>query len=148
MPSVHRLPTFEQRHSIAEFIQIRRGMLRGARSLPPGADRNQRRQIALSLRALFKNKDWLDAHTWEGAALLADYPSPSLMKEKSGSSTTNPQHHRPGCTGCGSPMILANIGPGETGYDLRTFHCPRCKRSQRYVIKSNVTETWLAPRTN
>jgi hypothetical protein len=66
MPSVHRLPTFEQRHSIEELIQIRRDMLRYARSFPPGADRNQRRQIALSLRALFKNKDWLDAHTWEG----------------------------------------------------------------------------------
>jgi len=66
MPSVHRLPTFEQRHSIEELIQIRRDMLRYARSFPPGADRNQRRQIALSPRALFKNKDWLDAHTWEG----------------------------------------------------------------------------------
>jgi hypothetical protein len=76
MPSVHRLPTFEQRHSIEELIQIRRDMLRYARSFPPGPDRNQRRQIALSLRALFKNKDWLDAHTWEGAALLADRPSP------------------------------------------------------------------------
>jgi len=66
MPSVHRLPTFEQRHRIEELIQIRRDMLRYARSFPPGADRNQRRQIALSLRALFKNKDWLDAHIWEG----------------------------------------------------------------------------------
>jgi hypothetical protein len=66
MPSVHRVPAFEQRHSIEEFIQIRRDMLRCARSFPPGPDRNQRRQIALSLRALFKNKDWLDSHTWEG----------------------------------------------------------------------------------
>jgi hypothetical protein len=75
MSSVHRLPTFEQRHSIEEFIQIRRDMLRYARSLPPGAERNQR-QIALSLRSLFKNKDWLDAHTWEGATLLTPSPSP------------------------------------------------------------------------
>jgi hypothetical protein len=29
----------------------------------PGPDRNQHRQIALSLGALFKNKKWLDAHT-------------------------------------------------------------------------------------
>ena len=27
MPSVHRVPTFEQRHSIEEFIQVRRDML-------------------------------------------------------------------------------------------------------------------------
>ena len=80
MPSVHRVPTFEQRHSIEEFIQIRRDMLRYARSLPPGGERNQRRQIALSLRSLFKNKDWLDAHTWEGATLLTDRPSPSPVK--------------------------------------------------------------------
>ncbi len=83
MPSVHRLPTFEQRHSIEELIQIRRDMLRYARSFPPGADRNQRRQIALSLRALFKNKDWLDANTWEGAALLADRPSRSSERKGS-----------------------------------------------------------------
>jgi len=71
------VPTFEQRRSIEEFIQIRRDMLRYARSFPPGAERNQRRRIALSLRSLFKNKDWLDAHTWEGATLLTDRPSPS-----------------------------------------------------------------------
>ena len=73
MPSVQRVPTFEQRHSIEELVGIRRDMLRYARSFPPGAERNQRPQIALSLRALFKNKDWLDAHTWEGAALLTDH---------------------------------------------------------------------------
>jgi hypothetical protein len=81
MPSVQRLPAFESRRSIEEFIQLRREMLRYARTFPPGAERNQRRQIALSLRALFKNKAWLDAHTWEGAARLTDRPSPSPVKE-------------------------------------------------------------------
>jgi hypothetical protein len=81
MPSVQRLPTFEPRRSIEEFIQLRREMLRYARTFPPGVERNQRRQIALSLRGLFKNKNWLDGHTWEGAALLADHPSPSPAKE-------------------------------------------------------------------
>jgi hypothetical protein len=42
MPFVHRLPTFEQRYTIEELIQIRRDMLRYARSFPLGADRNQR----------------------------------------------------------------------------------------------------------
>ena len=79
MPSVHRLPTFEQRHSIEELVGIRRDMLRYARSFPPR--RNQRRQIALSLRALLKNKGWLDAHGWEGAALLTDHPWPFPVKE-------------------------------------------------------------------
>jgi hypothetical protein len=62
MPSVQRLPAFEPRRSIEEFIQLRREMLRYARAFPPGAERNQRRQIALSLRGLFKNKAWLDTH--------------------------------------------------------------------------------------
>jgi hypothetical protein len=74
MPSINRLPAFEPHRSFEEFIQLRREMLRYARSFPVGAQRNQRRQIALSLRALFKNKAWLDAHPWEGAALLADHP--------------------------------------------------------------------------
>jgi hypothetical protein len=80
MPSVHRLPAFEPRRSIEEFIQLRREMLRYARSFPPGAERNQRRQIALSLRGLFKNKNWLDEHAWEGAALFTDPPSPSAKE--------------------------------------------------------------------
>jgi hypothetical protein len=81
MPSVQRLPAFDPRRSIEEFIQLRREMLRYARSFPPGAERNQRRQVALSLRGLFKNKNWLDGHTWEGAALLTDSPLPSPAKE-------------------------------------------------------------------
>ena len=81
MPSAHRLPALEPRRSIEEFIQLRREMLRYARSFPPGAERNQRRQIALSLRGLFKNKNWLNGHTWEGAALLTEHPSPSPARE-------------------------------------------------------------------
>ena len=80
MPFVQPLPALEQRRGIEEFIQLRREMLRYARAFPPGTERNQRRQTALSLRGLFKNKAWLDAHTWEGAALLPD-PSPSPAKD-------------------------------------------------------------------
>jgi hypothetical protein len=60
MPSVHQLPTFEQRHRIGEFIPTRRGILRYTRSLSPGTNRNRRRQIALSLGAPLKNRDWLN----------------------------------------------------------------------------------------
>jgi len=55
-------------HSKAELIELRRNVLRYARSFPPGFERNQRRQVALSLRRLFKDKKWLDAHTYDGAA--------------------------------------------------------------------------------
>ena len=52
---------------MTELIEHRRNILRYARAFPPGPERNQHRQIALSLRALFKNKKWLDAHTVEGS---------------------------------------------------------------------------------
>jgi hypothetical protein len=32
------------------------------RSFPPGPERNQHRQIARSLRALFRNRNWLKAN--------------------------------------------------------------------------------------
>jgi hypothetical protein len=70
MPSLLRKRTDDQiLYSIAQLVQLRRQMLRFARSLPPGPERNERRQIASSLRSLFKNKVWLDALTIEGLAV-------------------------------------------------------------------------------
>jgi hypothetical protein len=54
-------------HTMSELIELRRQMLRFARSLPRGPERNNRRQIASSLRSLFRNKAWLNAHTVEGS---------------------------------------------------------------------------------
>jgi hypothetical protein len=48
---------------MSELLELRRQMLRFARSFPPGSERNDRRQIASSLRSLFRNKVWLAAHT-------------------------------------------------------------------------------------
>jgi hypothetical protein len=56
-----------QRLSIAELVEKRRVVLRFARSLPRGLKRNQLRQTAASLRSLFRNKNWLDTHTFEGS---------------------------------------------------------------------------------
>jgi hypothetical protein len=67
MPQPNRMPVFEQRYSVAELTQLRRQMLRYSRSIPPGPERNQHLQIAISLRRLFKNKAWLDAHAVEGS---------------------------------------------------------------------------------
>lgn len=66
MPHTKRKLTFEGLYSIGELIALRRQMLRYARSFPPGPERNQHRQVGLSLRGLFKNKVWLEAHTIEG----------------------------------------------------------------------------------
>jgi len=55
-------------YTVEELLELRRQMLRFARSTPPGAERNRRRQIAASLRRLFKNKEWLDVHLVDGSA--------------------------------------------------------------------------------
>jgi hypothetical protein len=68
MPSANRKPEAEPefRREMAYFIALRRDVLRYARTFPPGPQRNQHRQIALSLRALFRNRTWLDTHTLDG----------------------------------------------------------------------------------
>ena len=68
MPSPNRIPEPETdtRREMAYFIETRRNVLRYARTFPPGAERNQHRQIALSLRRLFRNEIWLKAHTLDG----------------------------------------------------------------------------------
>jgi hypothetical protein len=63
MPSVARTLALDQPlFSKAELLEYRRNILRYARSFPPGPERNQHRQVALSLRALFRNREWLDTH--------------------------------------------------------------------------------------
>ncbi|MEA2793172.1 MAG: hypothetical protein QOI87_552 [Bradyrhizobium sp.] len=68
MPSLQRkLMDSYTRYTIAQLTQLRRQMLRYARSLPPGPARNERRQIAASLRGLFRSKMWQQAHTVAGS---------------------------------------------------------------------------------
>ena len=67
MPSLQlKLTQDKTRYSFSQLLQLRRQMLRYARSLPLGSpERNDRRQIASSLRSLFRDKKWLGAHTVE-----------------------------------------------------------------------------------
>lgn len=66
MPLATRQPVQEQvRHTKAELVEMRRQVLRFARSTSPGPERNQHRQIAVSLRRLFRSKAWLATHTIE-----------------------------------------------------------------------------------
>ena len=46
-------------YTLTELIELRRQMLRYARSIQRGPER---RQIADSLRRLFKSRDWLKVH--------------------------------------------------------------------------------------
>ena len=49
-------------YSLDELTDLRRTMLRYARSFPSGSQRNQHRQVAVSLRRLFRNEKWLRDH--------------------------------------------------------------------------------------
>jgi hypothetical protein len=53
----------ERLYSLEELLEVRRNTLRFARTFPPGSERNSHRQLATSLRILFRDKKWLRAHT-------------------------------------------------------------------------------------
>jgi len=53
-------------YGLNDLIETRRNILRYARTFPPGAERNQHRQVAVSLRALFSNENWLATNTNQG----------------------------------------------------------------------------------
>jgi hypothetical protein len=63
MSSVVRMDEHKQRYKLGELLYLRRTMLIAARALPIGAKRNEKRQVASSLRALFRNEEWLAEHT-------------------------------------------------------------------------------------
>jgi hypothetical protein len=60
MPSVDRLPM--QEYPRSRLNELRRDILRYARTFPSGGERNQHRHFALSLARLFKNRHWLAAN--------------------------------------------------------------------------------------
>jgi hypothetical protein len=60
-------PLVERLYSLEELTELRRNTLRYARAFPPGNERNRHRQIAVSLRGLFRGQKWLRTHTREGA---------------------------------------------------------------------------------
>jgi hypothetical protein len=67
-------PLIERLYSLDELVELRRNTLRYARAFPPGCERNLHRQVAVSLRNLFRGKKWLKAHTREGALLSSNRP--------------------------------------------------------------------------
>jgi hypothetical protein len=52
-------PLVERLYSIEDLVELRRNTLRYARAFPPGNERNQHRQVALSLRTHFRGQRWL-----------------------------------------------------------------------------------------
>jgi hypothetical protein len=71
MPAALRKAPDDQPHySVAEIVETRRQILRFARSIPPGPERNLHLQVAVSLGRLFSDKAWRNAHV--GDAPKAD----------------------------------------------------------------------------
>jgi hypothetical protein len=73
--SMTTVPLVKPLYTLDELAELRRTMLRYARSFPLGNERNQHLQIAVSLRRLFRNEKWLAAHTIKGsqsASMLAN----------------------------------------------------------------------------
>jgi hypothetical protein len=50
------------------------------------------------------------------------------------------QNQGPQRTACDLPMKLTAIEPSIWGEELRTFACSQCKKVQRHIIESTVTE--------
>jgi hypothetical protein len=65
----HSEPLVERLYTLEELTELRRNTLRYARAFPRGNERNQHLQVAVSLRALFRDKKWLRAHSCEGAVV-------------------------------------------------------------------------------
>jgi hypothetical protein len=51
------------------------------------------------------------------------------------------------CPNCRTRMTLAHISPGPTGFELRTFDCPKCNHVEKIVIASDPMKSgdvgWL-----
>jgi hypothetical protein len=73
----------------------------------------------------------------ERKSLITVRPGEQLMLDT--------QNQSPQCMDCDSPMTLTAIEPGGLGQDLRAFTCEKCKRVERHIIESAVTEEWLKP---
>jgi len=51
------------------------------------------------------------------------------------------------CSTCQTRMILAQISPGPTGFELRTFDCAKCSHVEKIFIASDPMKSgdvgWL-----
>jgi hypothetical protein len=57
------VPLVERIYTPEELIDLRRTTLRYARAFPPGSERDRHRQVAASLRLLFRRDNWILVHT-------------------------------------------------------------------------------------
>jgi hypothetical protein len=55
-------PGVERLYTLDELTELRRNVLRYARTFPPGEERNQHRHVAVCLRVLFRREKWLRDH--------------------------------------------------------------------------------------
>jgi hypothetical protein len=66
VPSTNRQSLETHRYTMLELYELRRIIIKHSRSIPPGPERNEHRQIANSMRSLSRDKLWLAVHTVDG----------------------------------------------------------------------------------
>jgi hypothetical protein len=66
MPSANHVPVEDRRYTMDELYQLRRLIIKHSRLIQPGPARNEHRQIAVSMRSLARDRDWLAIHTVDG----------------------------------------------------------------------------------
>jgi transposase-like protein len=50
----------------------------------------------------------------------------------------NVQIQRPVCPKCQAHMMLARIMPARTGFDFRTFECPKCELVHEVMVANKA----------
>jgi uncharacterized protein (UPF0212 family) len=45
---------------------------------------------------------------------------------------------RPACPKCRAHMMLARIMPARTGFDFRTFECPKCDHVHEVMVANQA----------
>ncbi|SDT44093.1 hypothetical protein SAMN05444158_6081 [Bradyrhizobium canariense] len=51
----------------------------------------------------------------------------------------NAHIERPACPGCHAPMMLARVMPASTGFDFRTFECPKCNHVHQVRVATEAS---------
>jgi hypothetical protein len=127
MPFAYRIPGTEPLYVPDDLTVLRRDIPLHAGPFPPGPERNRQRQIASSLRSLFKNPKWLGrAHVEQlmPETVPASRPAPTAIE-------------RPNCPKCSATMMLVRIARAPSGFDIRTFDCGQCDHAHIVTVATD-----------
>jgi hypothetical protein len=130
MPSLqHKLAQENTRYTTSQLVQLRRQMLRFARSLPlRSSERNERRQIASSLRSLSRGNSLIGKETFSMRVTSAAFESSVLEAPRvSGGAALKAlsEDQADCCPHCRSPFEIVHIKFRFNGTAMIAT-CPNC----------------------